>query len=180
MKLPIREILATIIFSIILSACGFHLRGDWNLAAPLRKMYLETKDPYGQLARELKLQLKASNISFVEHKNDAKTILLIEHDDIHQTLLGLNATQQTRQYKLTLTIRFIVQDQHGITILPIQTVEDSRVITIQSNQILGSSNEVNLFAQQMRRASASTILERLQSKDIAQLLDKHFKTTQNP
>lgn len=181
MKCAFYKFVSGALLCFLLAACGFHFRGEWRLAPPLQHMYLETNDPYGQLARELNQQLKWSRLSFVSEKNQASTILYIAQDTINQTLLGLNATQQTRQYKLTLTIRFTLQDSHGINILPMQTMEDNRIITIQSNQILGSRNEINLLAQQMHRALATTILERLQSTEVASLVTKHLehKTAKN-
>ena len=39
---------------------------------------------------------------------------------------------------------------------------------MQSNQILGSSNEANLFYQQMRRTLAYAIMNRIASQEVTQ------------
>lgn len=174
MKRSLLSTLSVAIFCIALIGCGFHARGEWHLSPPLQKMYLETNDPYGQLSRELTQQLKASNMLFAQHRNDATVVLRIEQDSTSQDLLSLNATQQTRQYKLTLTIRFSLQDINGVVILPTQIVQDSRIITIQSNQILGSSNEITLMTKQMHQGLANTMLNRLESPEVARLIDQYF------
>lgn len=161
----------------MLCGCGFHLRGEWQLDPHFRKIYLDSGSPYGQLSRDLRQQLKASNALPVTDRKKATIVLHIEQDSVDQTLLGLNATQQTQQYKLTLTIRFSLEDNNGLILLPAQTVQSSRIITIQASQILGSSNEISLFTQQMRQELAYAILNRLESPEIADIIKSHFKQT---
>lgn len=157
---------------LILSACGFHLRGSMPLAKPLHRIYIESIDPYGVLVKELEQSLKMSHAEVVNTPEEADTILKIIRDDSGQDLLSVSGTQQTRQYKLHVTIAFMIlnaKTRH--TLVDQQTLTESRVITIQSNQILGSSNEANLYFQQMRRTLASAIMFRLSSHEITRTLE---------
>ncbi len=56
-----------------------------------------------------------------------------------------------------------------------QTLEETRSITVQSNQILGSSNEATLFYQQMRRTLAYAIMNRIASKEVTRMVTKEFQ-----
>lgn len=172
---PLPHIFLILLFSLSLTACGFHFRGNWQLPPSVHTIYIESDNPYGQLVRELQQQLKSSNVLLVDNKNAADLILRIEQDTIDQSLLGINATQQTRQYKLTITIRFSLSDNSGLTILPTKRIEDNRIITIQSNQILGSTNEVLLFAQQMRRSLSINILTALTAQETIKLINQNSK-----
>lgn len=167
----------TILLAILLVACGFHLRGEMQLALPLHRMYLQTNDPYGTLANNLRQFLKSSHVQLVSSPDHASTILAILRDESSQELLSVSGTQQTRQYNLRVTVIVEISDAKGRTLINPQTFSESRAITVQSDQVLGSSNEANLFYQQMRRDLAYAIMNRLASKDVAQQINKHFNET---
>lgn len=168
------------IFAIMLTACGFHLQGKKQLAPPLQRMYLQTSDPYGYLARNLQDYLKMSDVQLVATPAEATTVLVISQDSVSQVLLAPSGSLQTRQYKLTVTVTFQVTTNKGEVIVPPQTLTEERPITIQSNQILGSSNEVNLYYQQMRRALTYAIMNRIASTEITTLVNDAFKPHSKP
>ncbi|VVC76234.1 LPS-assembly lipoprotein LptE [Aquicella siphonis] len=157
-----------------LAGCGFHLQGETRLAPPLHRMYLQTSDPYGQLARNLQQYLKLSKVQLVSSPQEATAILNILHDNTSQELLSVSGTQQTRQYTLKVTVTFEISDAKGRTIISPQTLSESRTMTVQSNQVLGSSNEASLFYQQMRRTLAYAIMKRIASKEITQAIENAF------
>ena len=59
---PNRSLLVTAIALLLtlLSACGFHLRGDVELPPALQETYLESKNPYTGMARALRVELEAA------------------------------------------------------------------------------------------------------------------------
>ena len=158
----------------LLTACGFHLHGEMPLAPPLHHMYLQAHDPYGSLARDLQGYLKMSNVELASSPENANTILVILKDENLQQLQSVSGTQQTRQYELKVNVVFEINDTKGRTLVSPQTLSESRTITIQSNQILGSSNETNLYYQQMRRLLAYAIMNRMASKDVTNAITNAF------
>ena len=158
----------------LLIGCGFHLQGEVPLAPPLKKMYLKTDDPYGALSRDLQENMKLSNVQLVESPENADTILSITQDSASQQLQSVSGTQQTRQYNLIVTVTFDLSDRQGNTPLSNQRLQETRSITVQSNQILGSSNEASLYYQQMRRMIASAIMTRLSSTEVTDIINQAF------
>lgn len=150
----------------LLSSCGFHLRGTEPLAPPLHHLYLETKEPYGHLARLLKQSLKQSGALVTDAPQEATAVLTILSERQTQHLLGVGGTQQTRVYALTLTVAYQLTLPSGIVILPKQEATETRTITIQASQILGGSNEESNSYQQMYRAILFTIMRRLGSNEV--------------
>lgn len=171
---------SAVLLVMLISGCGFHLRGEMPLAKPLHSVYIQSVDPYGTLVKSLSQSLKMSNVQLAENSHEAETTLVIMHDDTSQELLSVGATLQTRQYKLVVTAMFEVNDAKGRTIVPPQSLAESRVITVQSNQILGSSNEANLYFQQMRQALASAIMYRLASREVTSMINQAYAETKAP
>jgi LPS-assembly lipoprotein len=147
-----------------------------QLAPKLHRLYLQTPDPYGYLARSLQQYLKLSKVQLACSPKEASAVLVILHDDTSQELLSVSGTQQTRQYILKVTVVFAVHSPTGLVWVSPQTLSESRTITVQSNQILGSSNEANLFYQQMRRTLAYAIMRRLASREITARVEMFDRT----
>lgn len=172
--MKIKYVVTLFLLLTLLSSCGFHLQGERSLAPPLQRMYLQTPDPYGYLARNLRDSLKMSHVQLVSSPKAATTILTILRDDTSQEFLSVSGTNQIRQYNLRAIVVFEITDANGRTIVPPQTLVEVRPMTVQSNQILGSSNEASLFYQQMRRVLAYAIINRLASHEITNQLLEDF------
>ena len=162
----------------VLIGCGFRWQGEVPLAPPLKTLYLQTDDPYGTLSRDLRENMKLSHVTLVDNVSDAHTVLNITRDDATQTLLSVSGTQQTRQYNLAVAVTFNVSDNKGNTLIGDQTLQETRAITVQSNQILGSSNEASLYYQQMRHILAIAIMNRLSSTDVTKTINNAFVVKQ--
>lgn len=160
--------------AFFLTACGFHLQGEIPLAKPLHSMYLQSNDPYGHLARDLRQYLKMSNVQLASSSSAAETSLIILEDEPSESLLSVSGTQITRQYLLKVTVVFEIIDKNGQTIVPPQTLAETRTITVQSSQILGSSNEANLYYQQMRSQLAYAVMSRIGSTEVTNLVNQAF------
>lgn len=168
------RLFTALLLTSILVGCGFHWQGQVPLAPPLKKLYLQTDDPYGALSRDLQQNMELSQVTLVTKPEEADTILTITHDDATQNLLSVSGTQQTRQYNLVVTVVFNITDNKGNVIIPDQSLQETRTITVQSNQILGSSNEATLYYQQMRHVLAYAIMNRLSSTDISKTINDNF------
>jgi LPS-assembly lipoprotein len=163
MRSSVRTI-ATFFLLALLTSCGFHLRGEVPLAAPLKRMYLQSPDPYGELARNLRLGLEAAGVHLTESKDQAAIVLEILNEKTTQQLLSVGGTQQTRQYNLILAVTFQLTSPKGNIVMPPQTVSDTQALTVQADQVLGGSNEQNNLYQQMRQDIVFTLLNRLSSQ----------------
>lgn len=157
---------------LLLSACGFHLRQPLPLAKPLQNVYIQSRNPYGDLTRNIKQYLQMSGAHLAASPQEASTLLNIIQETTSQDLISINSSQQTRQYNLRLTVSFEVTDPRGRVMIPAQTLTELRPLTLQSNQILAGSNQATQLYRDMRRAITYNLMNRLASKETAYLLLK--------
>jgi len=173
-----KKLIFLLFFITCLSACGFKLRGAMPLAPPLYNLYLETSDPYGELARHLRQFLKMSGVQLAQNAAEATSILTILSQSTSDQLIGINGSQQTRQYNLVLTVTFQVSNAKNRVLVSPQTVTESRALTVINDQVLASSNEAMNLYSQMRRDIVYDIMSRLSSADItAQLTTPNVNST---
>lgn len=175
MRVALLRLILISLITISLSSCGFQLRGSAALSPPLKRLYIETANPYGPLTRNLRDYLKASDVEVTDTRQNALTVLHIVSETQTQQLLSVSGLQQTRQYSLTLTVTFEITSPNGAVLMPAIAVAESRTLTSVSDQILGSSNEQNTLYQQMRLAIVYDIMNRLSSHDVTTLLTEPGK-----
>lgn len=172
------RLLRLILLSLIvmcLCSCGFQLRGTAPLSPPLKRIYIQTTDPYGALAHNLRDYFRMSNVDVTTSPEDALTVLHIISETQSQALLSVSGLQQTRQFSLTLSVTFEVTSPKGAVLMPPITLTENRMLTTQSDLILGSTNEQATLFQQMRLAMIYDIMNRLSSRDVALLLTQEKK-----
>jgi LPS-assembly lipoprotein len=162
----LKKIQTLLLSILLLTSCGFHLRGPTTLAKPLQTMYFQSQDPYSAFARNLKQYLKMSGVHLAASPQGAATTLSILQEATSQDLLSINSSQQTRQYNLKLTVAFEVLDSRGKVIVAPQMLTETRTLTLQSNQVLAGSNQAALLFHDMRRSIVYNMMNRLASKDV--------------
>lgn len=149
----------------ILTSCGFTLRSSQPLPPQLHKIYLQTDNPYDQLAITLKKAFKASGIIVVD---DANTNPLIFHltSNYNYSNISPATSAQARIYTLVLNITFSITDIHGKTIVDINNVSASRNISLAPNEIFEVSNQVEVVKQELQQEAVIKIFNILSSKKV--------------
>lgn len=168
--------LLIIFFLILLASCGFHLQGKMKLSPFLHKVYIRSADPYSYLVRNLTKFLKMSQVEVVDFEQDANAVIAIVSDQTNEQLLGVNDTQQTRQILLTATVIYSINDKVGHILFGPDTLTEQRIITMQSNQVLGSSNEMTFTFLAMRRALVYAMINRISSINTTHILNQSMIT----
>ncbi len=152
-----------IIFSILLTGCGFHLRGVVNKESVrwLNKVAIVIQQAHQDLEPLLKEQLKAYNIDIMADPALADYWLIIDNETMEQNISSISSSTTPRQYQLIYTVQFKLQQTKGVEILPLSRVIVTRQVTMNSNRILGSNDEAALQKNEMRRDAALQIMYRL-------------------
>jgi LPS-assembly lipoprotein len=141
-----------------------------EFSQPLHNIYVQTADPYGQLAHNIRLYFKVSGVHVTKSPENATSILEILSENTSEQLLNISGTQTTREYNLILTVTYQVTDKHGNILVDKQTAIETRPLTINANQMLSGSNQAVSLYQQMRQAIVYDIMSRLASREISTLL----------
>jgi LPS-assembly lipoprotein len=163
--------LMTFLSVLFIAGCGFQLRGSKTFLPSLQNLYIQSTDPYGQLATYLATYLKQSGVHLTTTPDEATAILSILSETQNQQLISVSGTQQTRQYNLLLLVQFQVTNNKGAILVPPQSLTESRILTSISDQILGGSNEQTIMYQQMRRSMVYDMINRLGSQDVAAMIE---------
>ena len=151
--------------TVLLSACGFHLRGsNGSFMLPFATMYIGLPDS-SPLAIDLKRYIRAiGSTEVVDTKDGADAILDVLSDPERnrtKTILSLNSNGRVSEYQLGYSINFRVLDKAGNQLLAPTTISLNRPITFNESQVLAKETEEAQLYRDMRNDLVQQIMRRL-------------------
>ncbi len=140
---------------LLLSACGFHLRGSADIAEPLRQLTLITPErSRSELAPVLRRQLEANGVSL---NTGTGYLLQITSESRSRKEATLGANADIDEYELTTKIIFIVKDPQGKQVLE-RTLLAERTYDYDTNKETASSAQEAQLYTEMDQQLANQIL----------------------
>lgn len=164
---------------LILTSCGFQLRGDYLLPDALQTLNVTSVDKHGELTRVLKQHLKINQVNLVssskisptnnaafnyaENNHNIKPVpeLRILKDKLDRRTLSVFPNGQVAEYELIYTVKY----QLLIAGKAPQTFEFELNRDYQEDPdfALAKSRELKLLLSEMRQIAADRILRSMAS-----------------
>ncbi len=152
------KLTSVILMASLLSACGFHLRGDYSVPEELETMSLTSYDQYSSFTRMMKGQLRMSEIKVVPPAANTPNLHLLSEGVGERTL---SLYQNTRAAEKELTFRA----SYRVTVpeLGSKTFSTSVTRSYLDNPLtaLAKSVERDMIEDEMRKLAASQIIRQM-------------------
>jgi LPS-assembly lipoprotein len=146
-------------FTLFVSSCGFHLRGDYLMSPQLQTLHVSSADKFGELTRQVKQHLSLNNIKLVSNSNKEIPQMRLLKDSLNRRTLSVFPNGQVAEYELIYTVRY----QLALSQDDIRTYEFelNRDYQDDPNIALAKSRELDLMLSEMRKEAANKILRDL-------------------
>ncbi|TAJ91513.1 MAG: hypothetical protein EPO31_15055 [Gammaproteobacteria bacterium] len=151
-----------LILTLLLSACGFQLRGaggvtDVDLGAVLVQ---STRD--SQIADAVRAQLQLADVALVEDAAEAELILSLHGEHFDRTVQSVAPdTGKVEEYLLTLGIDLSLTDRDARTLIATEHVSTSRDYPFDENAALGMFSLEARIREDLARQLAAGIIRRV-------------------
>ncbi|WP_172600369.1 LPS assembly lipoprotein LptE [Sulfurivermis fontis] len=158
---------------MLLTSCGFHLRGAVELPPQLARTQLVGVDARSELADEITAALEGAGAQVVTA--DATAQLHVSGERENRRLLSVGRTGRASEYEVTYQFSFelrapvVSQDRDGQAkvhyrvLVPRQSVSLSRDYSFDRNNVLGKGEEEDLLIREMRAFAVRQMLLRLRA-----------------
>jgi len=148
---------------VLLSGCGFHLRGNIDLPAGLQQMHIQGVTKHSELGLELQRSLSTSGVNVVD-SSAAQVILKVSPPAFERRLLTVSgASGKVAEYELIYTLNVSLHDRKGKVLLAPQTLRQLRDYTYDRDNVLGKGNEETRLKADMQRDLVRQVLNRLKA-----------------
>lgn len=156
-----RNLLATLLLTLMVSGCGWHLRGAGMIPEGLDTLYVVSNDPDGKLSRDLGRALESAGVEVPASAVDSELTLVILRERSSVRVATVSEQARVSEQELTEQAEFMIVDKNGETVLPLSTVSVERVFEYDESNVLATQDERELIRREMRRDLISQILNRL-------------------
>ena len=161
----IKRNLVVMSLAVLLSACGFQLRGTGDADFALEEINLQARDSHGQTVKQLEDLLERSDVRV--HPGATYSLNLANERNTQRTA-SYTGSARSAEYELTSVLDYEFLGS-GNTVLLRDSIETRRVYVHDSNNVIGSSQEGEQLRQEMRRELIQQLVMRIQRVSPTQL-----------
>ncbi len=148
----------------LVTGCGFHLRGVFNIPDALKVIHIVPNQPYDPFQRALRQTLKTNAVQLVDAElakaSGAATLTILGHT-ISERTIAYGADGQPNRSLLTLTINYQLTDKNGKILVENGVAEIQRELAVNPNVVLGTDNERTRLKSEMILEGASQVVRQL-------------------
>jgi len=132
---------SVLLLFLLMTACGYHLRGSIQLPEVLKKIYVQGAS--SPLTDAINQVFSGASGKLVSSSAKAGMILKVINEDYQRRTVSVNASGYSNEYELVYRLSYVLLDKQGTIIVPKQTVSASKSYynSQNSNVLIAKANE---------------------------------------
>lgn len=142
--------------ALLLSACGFQLRGVQDLS--FTTLYMQGATT---INKPLKKSLEVNGVSVVNNPEKAELFMELVSESSQQNILSLSGSGRVREFELLYRVSFRLRNPASETWGEVQTVQNRRDFSYDDSQLLGKQAEETRLFDDMKADTVREIMRRL-------------------
>jgi LPS-assembly lipoprotein len=143
---------------LMLSGCGYHLRGSIVLPESLKNVYVFGAS--SNLQAEMVAMLKASKSTLAPSASDAGVVIKIIKEEMRNRVLSIGTTGKSTESEVDYYLRFQFFDKQDNPLMDEQTIEMAREFFNDQTAVLAKSNEEQLIKAEIYKQIARMLMAR--------------------
>ncbi|MHC8359884.1 LPS-assembly lipoprotein LptE [Pseudomonas sp. LS2P72] len=161
----IKRNLLVIGLAVLLSACGFQLRGTGTNELAIKELDLSARNAYGEIVTQLRQVLESSGVKVY---SGAPYKLVLTNEQESQRILSYAGAGRTGEYQVSTVLDYDIRGESNLTLLS-DKLEVQKIFIHDGSNLVGSDQEANDARKETRRELVQRMMLRLQQLTPAQL-----------
>ena len=153
------RMIALLLTTLVLVACGFHLRGQAGM--PFATLYLNAANPGTPFIADLRRNLETNKVKLVNTAEQADVVLNIVSEIPEKQILSLGGSGRVNEFQLLYRISLRAYDLKQQDWIPAEEIVLRRDYSYDDTKILAKDAEEVLLYQSMRSDMVQQIVRRL-------------------
>lgn len=148
------------LLAVVITGCGFQLRGSLNLPPNLKALTVDGPEPYSPLLVQARDILKSAGI---ETPDSAPYTLYVIKEELGKTRFTQNQNVLYDEFMLTHTAKFELRRQDGTLITKPQELTEMTLFQDDQSTAGTKINEENILREELAQKLAVKIMRRVQA-----------------
>ncbi|MDO9424616.1 MAG: LPS assembly lipoprotein LptE [Methylobacter sp.] len=144
--------------ALLLSACGYHLRGALQLPENMKNVYVEGGS--GLLREQFSQVMKSSSAQLASSREGAGIVIKIFNEEFNRRVLSLSARGKSNEFELNYRLDYELANAGDALLMERQTVDIRRDYYNDQQFVIAKDNEEAMIRDEMYRQAVNTIVNR--------------------
>ncbi|MEI7950650.1 MAG: LPS assembly lipoprotein LptE [Gammaproteobacteria bacterium] len=149
-------------FTLLLTSCGFALRGTAELPASLQPLHLDNVNDSTAMGRELMRTLVNNKVKLTDTTGASIYSLALGAETNIERAISVNANARAGEYEIIMTVPFQLKRGNTASI-PEQKLSLTKVYLADPENAVAKTEEALIIQNEMRQELSQLILRRLQA-----------------
>jgi LPS-assembly lipoprotein len=149
---------------LLLTACGYHLRGAIQLPEALQKIYV--RGASAELTNAIARTFRSASGELVATAAEAGMILNVINEDYQRRTISIDSSGYSNEYDLVYRLTFDLLNNQGAVLISAQTIEVSKsYFNEQSgNTVLSKGNEEVVLRKELYSQAVRSVIDRARAE----------------
>jgi len=149
---------------LLLTACGYHLRGAIQLPEALQKIYV--RGASAELTNAIARTFRSASGELVATAAEAGMILNVINEDYQRRTISIDSSGYSNEYDLVYRLTFDLLDNQGAVLISAQTIEVSKSYFNEqsSNTVLSKGNEEAVLRKELYSQAVRSVIDRARAE----------------
>ncbi|MCB1667769.1 MAG: LPS assembly lipoprotein LptE [Porticoccaceae bacterium] len=156
-----RSGIALILSVLLVSGCGWHLRGHNDALQNVQSVHISGRNLQSPLIQTLKRDLKSIDVVLSTDAASAQYSIIILDERSSRRTATVSASARVAEYQLTEEVDLLILGADGIQQMPRTTLTLERVFEFDEDNVLAKDDEMELLRHEMRANLSRQIIDRL-------------------
>jgi len=144
--------------ALLLSACGYHLRGAFQLPENMKSVYIEGSS--GPLLEQFKQVMKTSSAKLADSRKGAGIVIKIANEEFNRRVVSLSSRGKSNEFELEYRLDYEFANAKDALLMERQTVDIRREYYNDQQFVIAKENEENVIRNEMYLQAVHTIVNR--------------------
>ncbi len=144
--------------AVLLSACGFQLRGTGTNDLAIKELEVNARDAYSPTVTQLRQVLESSGVHVY---TGATYKLFLANEQETQRSLTYASAGRASDIELNTTLNFEIQGRDHLPLMG-DKIQVQKIVSHDGNNLVGSDSEIIQVRKEMRRELVQRMILRLQ------------------
>ena len=157
-----KQLIAASLTCLLLSACGWHLRGSVGADLNIDNVYVSADNVHGGLASDLRRALTASKVQLAPDSGSAQYQIRLSNERRDRRTVSVGNEALASEYELTLSVVYQISDRANAVLAPASEAMALRSYSFDRNAVVAIAEEEKLIERELRANLVQQIIRRLQ------------------